>query len=152
MIWQQVKKSNPRGVELANRHYSRIRFGKQGKMLGPPGRLLCLLTPDENAVWVSHWPYAHLALDGVNAYRCTMFRNEGPQLSSGLILAAMEATESYWADNPPPQWITWVAPDLVQSRNPGFCFRQAGWHRDRDWRGSRKDIRLWRFSRGLLCQ
>lgn len=144
-MWVQVKKSSPDGVALANRHYSRIAFGKQGALLGPPGRLLCFMTEDRRAVWVSHWPYADYALDRLDAYRCTMFRNESPALSSTLIVEAMRRTQDIWGARPADEWITWVAPDLVASGVPGWCFRRAGWWRDREWKSWRKDVAMMRF-------
>lgn len=149
-MWHQVKKSHPAGVALANRHYSRIAFGKQGVALGPPGRLLCLLNTDETAVWVSHWPYAHLALDHLDAYRCTMFRNESDELSSLMIKEAMRFTQDYWAARPVDEWLTWVAPDLVESGVAGWCFRRAGWRRDKLWTPSRRNVKLLRFRAHLL--
>lgn len=148
--WLKIKKSDPVAVALANRHYSRLAFGKQGVALGPPGRLVCYLTEDQTAVWVSHWPYAHLALDHLDAYRCTMFRNEGPSLSSDLIRSAMQLTQDHWDGTPADAWITWVAPDLVHSGVPGWCFRRAGWKRDRLWKPSRRDVRLYRFRSALV--
>lgn len=154
MIWRKVAKSNPIAVSLANRHYSRIAFGKQGRMMGPPGQLLCLLTEDQRAIWVSHWPYSIYALDRLDAYRCTMFRNEGRDLSSSLILEAMRITEEEWNSEGPPidQWITWVAPDLISSSNPGYCFKRAGWVRDKEWKSSRKDVDLIRLRSNLITE
>lgn len=148
--WVKIKKSHPVAVALANRHYSRIAFGKQGVSLGPPGRLVCYLAQDQTAVWVSHWPYAHLALDHLDAYRCTMFRNEGPTLSSIMIKEAMRLTQDHWGAQPADEWITWVAPDLTASNVSGWCFRRAGWYRDRLWKPSRRDVRLERFRSHLL--
>ena len=71
--WLKIKKSDPIAVALANRHYSRIAFGKQGVALGPPSSIV-----------------------------------------------------------------------------PGWCFRRAGWHRDRAWTPSRRDVRLYRFRSALL--
>src|ERR1700746_3814316 len=133
--WQIIKKSDPAAVALANRHYSRLLYGKQGVMLGPPGRLRCFATADRKAVWVSHWPYGHLALDKLDAFRCTMFRNEGEYRSSDLIRAAMELTESLWLSEGTPEhgWITWVDAAAIGTTIPGYCFRRAGWHHDRTW-------------------
>ena len=50
----------------------------------PPGRTLVLVTENGDAVWGTHWPQAELALDGLDAWRCSIFRNEGPLLSSML--------------------------------------------------------------------
>jgi hypothetical protein len=154
-FWYKVKKSNPRAVELANHHYSRIAFGKQGVMVGPPGRLLCFLSQDNLALWVSHWPYAHLAKDGMDSYRCTMFRNESePLISSVLIKDAMLFTQSLWSekwpDKPRDEWITWVAPSLIASDNPGYCFKKAGWWTDHNWKSSRKDVKLIRLRSHLV--
>jgi hypothetical protein len=93
-----------------------------------------LVTPCERAVWVSHWPYAELALDGLDAWRCTIFRNEGAGLSSDLIRVAMDITASVWGELPPDGWLTWIDTRKVNSRHPGYCFKQAGWWLDREYR------------------
>lgn len=145
--WERVTKADRGAVDLANRHYSRQAYGKVGKMLGPPGRLLCYATGDRSAVWVSHWPYSHLALDKLDAFRCTMFRNEGHHLSSDLIRSAMVLTEDHWLAEgcPSSGWITWVDAGLIQSEIPGYCFRRAGWHHDRDWKPSRRNSKIIRL-------
>jgi hypothetical protein len=147
MEWVRVKKSHPEAVEMANRHYSRAKYGKVGKLLGPPGRLLCLMLADGSAVWVSHWPYPELALDRMDSWRCTMFRNEGPALSSTLIREAMVSTFDYWGGvgEPVDGWVTWVDADEVASSNPGYCFQRAGWEVDRGWRSTRKNAALIRL-------
>jgi hypothetical protein len=146
-MWNYIYKSDYLAVEMANRHYSRIAFGKQGVMLGPPGRLISLMTEAQDAIWVSHWPYPEYALDHLDSWRCTIFRNEGPTLSSALITEAMQRTSEWWINLPPPadEWVTWVAPALVESRNPGYCFIKAGWWKDKDWTSSRKDVDLIRL-------
>lgn len=144
-MWDKVKKNDTRGIALADEHYSRVAYGKQGAQLGPPGALLCLLSDDANAIWVSHWPYAEFALDGLDAFRCTMFRTQSQiYRASDLIKSAMERTQEYWKDwtDPVDEWITWVVPNLVESRNPGYCFKAAGWWLDREWKGQNSMIRL----------
>lgn len=152
--WERVLKTDARAIELSNRHYSRVAYGKIGAVLGPPGRLLCYATPERNALWVSHWPYAAMALDGLDAFRCTMFRNESQHLASDMIRAAMLLTEATWSEQgrPADGWITWVDASLVTSEIPGYCFRRAGWHRDRAWRPSRKGSGLIRLHRSLLTK
>jgi hypothetical protein len=130
--WEGRNKSDPAACWLADRHYSRKRIGSG--QVGPPGRKLVLVTPCERAVWISHWPYAELALDGLDAWRCTTFRNEGAGLSSELIIAAMEITARTWRARPRDGWLTWVDKSKVRSTNPGFCFLQAGWWRDLTYR------------------
>jgi hypothetical protein len=61
-----------------------------------------------------------------------MFRNEGAGLSSELILAAVELTERLWGPSP-HGWSTYVARDRIRSSNPGYCFKMAGWERDRSF-------------------
>jgi hypothetical protein len=133
-MWERTTKGDPSAVALADRHYSRRRHGRKGGQVGPPGRLLVLMTPCRRALWVSHWPDPRLALDGLDAWRCSIFRNEGAGLSSELIRAAMVRTAQHWVERPADGWVTFVEVDEVRSTNPGFCYLQAGWTRDRDWR------------------
>jgi hypothetical protein len=50
----------------------------------------------------------HLALDGLDAWRCSIFRNEGAGLSSELIEAAMALTAGRWADRRADGGVTWI--------------------------------------------
>lgn len=141
MTWERRHKSDAAAIALADRHYSRQTHGTQ---IGPPGRKLVYVTQDELALWLTHWPDPSMALDGLDAYRCSIFRNEGDTLSSELIVAAMRASEEEWG---PPEggWLTWVDTRVVRSPHPGYCFKQAGWVLDRAWnpaRGRRGKIRL----------
>ena len=56
----------------------------------------------------------------------TVFRNEGPLLSSDLI---REACGIAWERWPGERLFTHVNPSKVQSTNPGYCFLRAGWRR-----------------------
>jgi hypothetical protein len=130
--WQVRSKNDFAANALADRHYSRRRPGSG--QIGPPGRKLVLVTPCERAVWLSHWPYPHLALDGLDCWRCSIFRNEGAGLSSQLICAAMDLTAQLWAGRPADGWVTWVDPGKVRrKRDPGRCFLRAGWTVDQAW-------------------
>jgi hypothetical protein len=133
--WQVRSKADPAACALADRHYSRQRPGSG--QVGPPGRLLVLVTPCERAVWLTHWPRADLALDGLDAWRCSIFRNEGAGLSSELIEAAMALTAQRWSGRPADGWVTWIDTTKVQSSNLGYCFKQAGWWLDREWQHPR---------------
>jgi hypothetical protein len=84
-IWERRTKGDPAVISLADRHYSRRRYGTSGVPVGPPGRLLVFLTPCERALWITHWPDPRYAFDGLDAWRCVLFRNEGAGLSSDLI-------------------------------------------------------------------
>ncbi len=126
--WTIRNVSDAAARALADRHYSRQHPGSP--TLGPPGHRHCLVTPDERAVWLSH--YTDYPDDGLDAWRCSIFRNEGPELSSDLIRSAMTLTEQRWGHRP-DGWVTWVDPRKVTSPNPGYCFLKAGWWRDRGY-------------------
>jgi hypothetical protein len=131
--WQVRNEADPAANALANQHYSRQT--RNGKHIGPPGRKLTLVTPCERAVWLTFWPYAGMTLDGLDVWRCSIFRNDGAGLSSTLIRAAMDLTAQLWTARPTaqPGWVTWIDRRYVASPNPGYCFKQAGWTVDRTW-------------------
>jgi hypothetical protein len=145
--WQRRTIADAAANALADRHYSRKARGTPGNgQVGPPGRRIVLVTPCERALWLTHWPLAGMALDGLDAWRCSIFRNEGAGLSSDLIRAAMQTTADLWGEVPPDGWLTWIDLRMVESDHPGYCFKRAGWWLDREWTGrhstSRHLIRL----------
>ena len=155
MSWTVVKSSDPRARALRDRHYSTKRPG--GRTVGPPGRRLVLVDEAAGALWVTHWPDPKLALDGIDALRCTVFRREGGELpltlfelelderpASTMVLEAMRLSESVFGPAP-AGWLTYVEPAKVASEVPGYCFRRAGYRRDRAWAHPRL-IRLRRSS------
>ena len=117
--WLRVRVSNPTLRALRDRHYSTKYPG--GATVGAPGERLAFITGDGRAGWITHRRYARLR----EGFVCSFFRNEGPELSSALVLAALEATEREWG--PPPRWLTLVDVTKVRhKRDPGRCFRRAG--------------------------
>ena len=139
--WSAVSTADAVAVALANRHYSRRRVGRR---IGGPWRSLALLSGDGAALWLS--TYTVRPMDGLDAVRCSIFRNEGDVLSSDLIRSAMAITEAQWLDIAAPDgWVTWVNTERVQSSNPGYCFLKAGWRRDRTYQPSRRRAALRRF-------
>lgn len=125
--WMVVPKFTPAAALLADGHYSRRTIGSPQFM--PPGQTLVLLTGDELAVfgwWRPHPDAGIKALNGLDGWTCTIFRNTGPQLSSALILAA-EAELLARYDCGPDGLITYVWDARVRSPNPGYCFKAAGW-------------------------
>lgn len=129
--WVITTRSDEAVRALRSRHYSTL--GSTGRTVGPPGRVLVLRTLDGQAAWITHWPAAELALDHLDAWRCSMFRNEGPRRSSELVREAMDITEARWGTSPPDGWVTWIEPGKVASSMPGWCFRRAGWRWDHSW-------------------
>lgn len=139
--WQVRKRSDGAACALADRHYSRQSVGS-GR-LGPPGRTLVLVTADETATWLTTWP--KYPMDGLDAWRCSIFRNEGPALSSDLIRSAMALTAELWSARPGDGWVTWVDASKVRSTNPGYCFIQAGWRPDNTYVPDRRRPNLRRL-------
>lgn len=123
VTWSKVSTYDARARALADRHYSRQKRGTLQFM--PPGRRLVLLTDCARAVWG-----VVLNLDpcGVLRWRCSLFRNEGAGLSSDLIRAATSRTFDLWGARPPVPLTTEIDPERVRrKRDPGRCFRRAGW-------------------------
>jgi hypothetical protein len=97
----------------------------------PPGQTLILITPAADAVfgwWRPHPRSGLRAMNGLDGWTCTIFRNEGPILSSRLILAA-ERELLALHDVGPDGLLTYVFDAKVRSVNPGACFKAAGWRR-----------------------
>jgi hypothetical protein len=122
--WIKVKRCDLRARLLADAHYSRQTPGAAEFM--PPGRTFVLLSVDEHAVWgvVENW------FRGRRRWRVTIFRNVGRRLSSHLIRKATRLTRDYWRRRygTPCDLTTEVDGDAVRpKRDPGRCFRRAGW-------------------------
>jgi len=119
MAWVQIQKADWRALKLADRHYTRQKPGTP--QFCRPGRNLVLLTEDEQALWVT---WHGIRDDGWNAWECTMFRNEGPYLSSHLIVLALGITRQLWGEPPTDGLITYVGEHLR-----GGCFHAAGFRK-----------------------
>jgi hypothetical protein len=127
MRWRLSHKFDPSALPLANRHYNRRKIGSP--QFVPPGRSVVLLTPEADALWVSSWPFAEYVRHAwPGAWVCSCFRNESEHLSSELITEAVAATRSVWPDVPDLGMVTFVDADKTRrKRDPGRCFRRAGW-------------------------
>lgn len=120
--WINTNKGDQECRALADRHYSRQKVGS--RQFCRPGRNLVLKTENADAVWVT---WSGIRDDGIEAWGCTIFRNESPHLSSELIREAIDITIREWGTPPPDGIITYVDSSKVRSANPGFCFLMAGW-------------------------
>lgn len=122
--WTRVGKFHPESALLADRHYSRRKVGSPQFM--PPGQTIVLYMPGAVFGWWRPHPSSGIkAMNNLDGWTCTIFRNETNQLSSGLILAA----ELFIEDCGPSGLITYVYDAKVRSRNPGCCFKLAGYRR-----------------------
>lgn len=126
-MWWRTWRADPHAAALADRHYSRRTPGSG--QFAPPGPVLVLITAERRAVWVS-WRTSYPDADWLtDAWCCTLFRNEAPELylSSDLVSAAVAATRAVWGDPPTGGTVTTVDPGQVRSkRDPGRCFLRAG--------------------------
>lgn len=136
--WIPVRDGDPRAVDLYQRHYSanpkvtgaqRRRHGMSG-----PGETLTLITVKCDAlfIWLKNRVERYDKQTGVN---CTVFRNEGEELSSELV---KEADAMAWHRWPGERHFTYVEDGKINSVNPGYCFKMAGWRTC----GRNKDGRL----------
>lgn len=125
--WHLSHRADPRALPIADRHYNRQKPGTP--QFVPPGRCIVLLTADADALWVSSWPFAeYVRHRWAGAWVCSCFRNESPHLSSELIREAVAVTRDIWGDPPPQGFVTFVDRDKTRrKRDPGRCYRKAGW-------------------------
>jgi hypothetical protein len=124
--WYPARDGDPRARALYERHYScrHYRDGRTTPFVVGPGEYLLFLTQDCTALWV--WrkfvvPEAQARAPGIC---CSVFRNEGPLVSSTLIV---EACTLAWQRWPGERLYTYVNPRKIRSTNPGACFKYAGW-------------------------
>jgi hypothetical protein len=135
-MWLVSHKYDRDGARLADGHYSRRTVGSPQFM--PPGETLVLVTPARDAMWGWWRPYPGRgvkAMNGLDGWTCSIFRNTSPILSSDLVLAAeVELVEAerrgdLAAPCGPDGLLTYVWPSKIRSTNPGWCFQVAGWIR-----------------------
>jgi hypothetical protein len=124
--WYASWRSDPAAAALYRRHYSaekNARLGIRDLNFMGPGETLVLLTTRCDALFA--WQRnTGPRLDGQEGVICTVFRNEGPVLSSDLI---READEIAWRRWPGTRLFTYVWDAKIRSANPGYCFKMAGW-------------------------
>lgn len=130
--WVEVRDGNEQVAAIYQRHYScyqyqdrrRQQYGYPNRFLVMgPGEKVVLLSTDGTAIFGWRKFIDDSGQMGVN---CAFFRNEGPVLSSTLIL---DAEQRAWQRWPGERLYTYVNPKAVKSRNPGYCFIRAGWQR-----------------------
>ena len=127
-VWRVSHKYDKVGAKLADGHYSRRTIGAPQFM--PPGETLVLVTVDDSAVfgwWRPHPRSGIVAMNGLDGWTCTIFRNVGKYLSSELVLEAERHLLWERGNCGPSGLLTYVAPKKIRSSNPGYCFRLAGY-------------------------
>lgn len=121
--WLEAQDGDDHARALYHRHYSYKPYadGRFSKLFVGPGEKVVLITETGDALFVwRKFKSADMQI-GVN---CAVFRNEGPVLSSVLIVEADAIAAAKW---PGERLFTYVNPRKVRSANPGFCFKSAGY-------------------------
>lgn len=125
--WVQTKDADPDGRALYHRHYSRrvYKDGRQPAKFVGPGSYVVLILPELDALFV--WrKFIDDAIPKQVGINCAVFRNEGRRLSSDLILEAEPFALAKWPDD--RRLYTYINTQKVRrKRDPGRCFRKAGW-------------------------
>jgi hypothetical protein len=130
--WLPIKDGDPRAFALYRNHYTFNDYKDRRRsntayrnryLICGPGEKILLLTQNADALF--GWR-KFIDRSGQRGVNCAVFRNEGPLLSSMLILEAEELARRRWGD---VRFYTYVNPHMVQSANPGYCFIAAGWNR-----------------------
>jgi hypothetical protein len=111
-------------ASLADRHYSRRTVG--ARQFTYSGRKLVLRDCAGLVLFVWMFPDPLFRGDGQTGYNNALFRNESTRRSSDIILEAEAHAIAKWGPN---RAYTYIDPRKVQSANPGYCFKVAGWHR-----------------------
>lgn len=129
MTWRLSNRADPVARDIADRHYNRQKPGTP--QFVPPGRCVVLLH-EAPALWVTSWPFAeYVKHDWPGAWVNSCFRKEGPGLASDMIRDAVAVTRWKWPEVPEIGMVSFVDGSKVRhKRDPGRCFRKAGFHLD----------------------
>jgi len=126
--WRISHRADPRGCEIADRHYNRQKIGSP--QFVPPGR--CLVLISDQALWTTSWPFAeYVKHDWAGAWVNSLFRKECDGKASEWITSAISHTRFLW-EAPELGMITFVDPRKVPGtmvrgeRVYGFSYAQAG--------------------------
>lgn len=128
--WYPLHDGDPMAFGIMRRHYTFQKYAdgrrnnpgnRSRRLFVGPGEKMVLATSDGLALFVWRKFIDDSGQQGIN---CAVFRNEGPHLSSTLIL---EAEQLAWGRWPGERLYTYVNPKRIKSANPGYCFKKAGW-------------------------
>lgn len=123
--WLSATDGDARARALYERHYSchHYKDGRKRTIFVGPGEKMLLMTMNCDALFI--WR-KFKSDDGQQGVNCSVFRNESPIRSSDLI---REAVDFAWRRWPQERLYTYVKAEAVQSSNPGYCFKMAGWQK-----------------------
>lgn len=121
IYWLPAKDGNGLGFSIYRRHYSAKNRKPKIRQFVGPGEKLVLMGRDYKSVFA--WR-KFIDDSGQQGVCCAVFRNEGRNRSSEMILEAMRIGWQRW---PGERYYTLVDAGKVKSRNPGYCFKCSGW-------------------------
>jgi hypothetical protein len=123
--WFLSRDADPMALRLFERHYSCTNKNRKAKGFCGPGQKLVLISGEGDAIfaWVKS---VYGRQDNQVGINCSVFRNESNILASILIKEAVIAAYDKWGVQ---RCFTFVNPEKVTSKNPGCCFKKAGWKR-----------------------
>jgi hypothetical protein len=129
--WCKSNRADKAALPLADRHYNRQKIGSS--QFVPPGSCLVLLSAHGDALWVTSFPIAaYVKHAWAGAWVCSLFRNEGGDRASDLIVDAVAATRFWYGAPPEKGMITFidqnhVRPIKVRGRSVyGWTWLKAG--------------------------
>jgi hypothetical protein len=128
--WQKSHRADPRGVQIADRHYNRQKIGSP--QFVPPGSCV-VFRHEDDALWVTSAPIAaYVKHAWAGAWVNSLFRKEPTcdRLASELIREAVAHTLAFYGEPPDLGMVSFVNGDKVLSqgrkREPGYCYLMAG--------------------------
>ena len=131
-LWWLTKDGDLDCHDLYVQHYSCLQYldgrRERDKRICGPGEKIVLRTEAGDAMFV--WrrfidgcidPRTGQRQSGIN---CAVFRNTSQHLSSELIRQADRIADAVWTDR---RHYTYVNSKKIESANPGYCYKKAGW-------------------------
>jgi len=109
-------------AQLADKHYSRRTVGARQFLYS--GRKIVIRNAAGTILFGWIWPEEKYRMDYQMGFNCAIFRNESSRTSSEVILECEQLAIERWGKN---RMFTYVDPRKIKSRNPGYCFKMAGW-------------------------
>lgn len=133
IILERVKPTEEAILDMVRQHYSylsnvveRPRTVRTSKTWWSNARLVVFSDPARTLVFAWQWPKDGIRADKQNGFNNTLFHRSECCVwrASEIILSAEKAVVGHWGEN---RAYTYVDPEEV-SRNPGYCYKVAGWH------------------------
>lgn len=130
---EKVRPTEDAILLMVRNHYShrdniekRPRTEKTSKTWWSNARLAVFSDPERTYVFAWQWPRDGYRKDGQNGFNNILFHRSDrcPYQASDIIIAAVCAAFDHWGEN---RCYTYVDAEKVQSSNPGYCYKKAGW-------------------------